>query len=138
VTGSRFLAFNAGLNTLTAVLLTLGYLAVRRKKIPLHRVLMGSASFTALCFLIGYIVHHLQAGITRFTGVGAARFLYLLLLSTHTVAAVVLLPLVVVTLTLALRGRFEQHRRLARWTWPIWMYVSVTGVIIYLVLYHFS
>lgn len=137
MTGLRFLAFNAGVNGLTALLLLAGFWAVRRGKIPLHRAFMASAAGSAAVFLVGYLVHHAQAGMTRFPGVGLSRTLYLILLTTHTVAATVLLPLAITTLTLALRGRFDRHRRWARWTWPLWMYVSLTGVMIYLVLYHF-
>jgi uncharacterized membrane protein YozB (DUF420 family) len=132
----RLPALNALLNSASAVFLLIGFLCIRAKKIAAHRAAMGAAFFTSTLFLVSYLYYHAHHGVTRFAGTGVARFLYLSLLLTHTVLAMLAAPLVLITLGLALRGRFETHRRVARWTWPIWMYVSITGVVIYLVLYH--
>ncbi|MBL0059627.1 MAG: DUF420 domain-containing protein [Elusimicrobia bacterium] len=132
----RLPALNALLNTASAVFLLIGLLCIRAKKIAAHRAAMGAAVLTSALFLVSYLYYHAHHGVTRFTGTGVVRFLYLSLLLTHTVLAMVAAPLVLATLALALRGRFETHRRVARWTWPVWMYVSVTGVMIYFFLYH--
>lgn len=129
---------NAALNGLAAVLLLSGWLAIRRGRRRLHAALMRSAFVVSAAFLACYLYYHLVvvSGPTRFHGTGAARGAYLALLASHTILAVANLPLVLQTLWLAHKERWEQHRRLARWTLPIWMYVSVTGVLVYLVLYH--
>ncbi len=127
---------NAVLNALSATWLVAGYSFIRRGRVGAHRACMLAAVATSLAFLVSYLVYHAQTGSTRFQSQGAVRALYFVILGTHTVLAAAIVPLVIVTLTRALRGRFPQHRRIARWTWPIWMYVSVTGVIIYLMLYH--
>lgn len=126
---------NAALNGLSAVLLACGFAAIRRKKIAVHRAFMLSALASSSLFLASYLVYHAHAGIHRYPGTGARRAVYLAILGTHTVLAMVVLPLVLVTLSLALRGRFSQHRRIARWTLPVWLYVSVTGVVVYWMLY---
>jgi putative membrane protein len=128
-------ACNATLNGTSAILLTAGYLAVRRRRIHVHRACMVAAFVTSVLFLISYVTYHLQAGTTHFRGVGWTRPAYFTLLFTHTVLAAVVPVLAVTTLMFALRGRFARHARVARWTLPIWFYVSVTGVLIYLVLY---
>lgn len=128
-------AVNACLNSLSAIFLSAGYFFIRRKNQTAHRNCMVSAVVTSTLFLICYLIYHFYAGRTVFNDPAWFRPIYLTILLTHTVLAVVILPLVLVTLTRALRQRFDAHKRIARWTWPIWMYVSVTGVIIYLLLY---
>ena len=130
---------NAVLNATSGILITVGYSFVRRRKIGAHRACMIGAITCSCLFLISYLVYHVgfSRGVTRFTGTGAMRTLYLAVLLSHTVLAVVIVPLVIVTLRRALRGEFAKHKRVARWTFPLWLYVSVTGVIVYLMLYHF-
>ncbi len=127
---------NAILNAMSAAWLTVGYGFIRRGRVSAHRACMLAAVATSLAFLVSYLTYHAQAGSTRFQSQGAVRALYFTILGTHTVLAAAIVPLVLLTLTLALRGRFPQHRRAARWTWPVWIYVSVTGVVIYFMLYH--
>lgn len=127
---------NAVLNSLSAIFLTIGYICIRRKKISVHRFFMVAAFSTSVLFLISYVTYHLQAKITKFPEVGWVKTLYLSILLTHTVLAAAVPFLAIITLTLALRQRYEKHRKIARWTFPIWLYVSVTGVIIYVMLYH--
>lgn len=133
---SNLPALNAILNATSFVFLVAGYRAIRRFEIERHRRWMLAAAATSLLFLISYLVYHAQVGSVRFTGQGPVRWVYFTILGTHTVLAVVNLPLVVRTLYLGLRRRDDRHRRLAKWTFPIWAYVSVTGVIVYLMLYH--
>ena len=127
---------NAFLNATSFVLLLAGYRAIRRYEIERHRRWMLAAASTSLLFLVSYLIYHAQVGSVRFTGQGPVRLLYFTILLTHTALAVVNLPLVLRTLYLGLRRRDDRHRRLARWTFPIWAYVSVTGVIVYVMLYH--
>lgn len=129
-------ALNAVLNGLCAVWLTAGYLAIRRGRRDAHRAFMIAAVITSALFLTSYLIYHAQTGSTGFQTRGWIRAVYFTVLFTHTVLAAVIVPLVLVTLSHALRGRFARHRRLARWTWPLWIYVSATGVVIYLMLYH--
>lgn len=131
-----FPTINAGLNGTATILLAVGYSAIRRRRITLHRGLMLSALATSTLFLVSYLYYHAHAGATRFTGEGWIRPLYFAILGTHTILAVVILPLVTVTLYRALRRRFPEHRRVARITLPVWVYVSVTGVVVYWLLYH--
>ena len=128
-------AVNAGLNATSAALLMCGYVAIRLKRITVHRALMTTAFGCSTLFLICYVVYHVQVGSVPFGGQGWIRPLYFLMLITHVILAVTLLPLVLVTLTRAVRGRYEAHRRIARWTFPIWLFVSVSGVAVYLFLY---
>jgi putative membrane protein len=128
-------AINAGLNASSAALLVTGHSFIRRGKVAAHRACMVTAVFTSSLFLISYLYYHAHAGIIRFRGVGAIRPFYFVLLTSHTVLAASLLILVPVTLGFALAGRFERHRPVARWTYPIWLYVSVTGVLIYFMVY---
>ena len=128
-------AVNAALNALATLLLTVGYVAVRRKRIWLHKRCMLAAFAVSCVFLTSYLLYHYLHGSTKFTHPGPIRYVYFFILITHVTLAVVNLPLVLVTLSRALRGRIEEHKRIARWTWPIWMYVSVTGVVVYLMLY---
>jgi uncharacterized membrane protein YozB (DUF420 family) len=135
-------ALNATLNALSAALLLAGFLFIKRGNQRAHRNCMLTACCTSLLFLTCYVIYH--EGMRRAHGSAHTHFLdpewfrpfYLIILFTHLVAAVAIVPLVLITLTRALRGRFEVHRKIARWTWPIWMYVSVTGVLIYFLLYH--
>lgn len=129
-------AVNATLNSLSAGLLIAGYWFIRRRAINRHRWCMLGALGVSLLFLISYLIYHAHAGRTRFTGTGVIRNIYFVILGSHTILAVVIVPLALVTVFLAFRGRLVGHRRLARWTLPIWLYVSVTGVVIYFMLYH--
>ena len=129
-------ALNASLNALSALLLATGYFFIRRKRIAIHRFFMGAAFLTSSLFLASYLGYHYFVGATRFQGQGWIRPVYFSILLTHTLLAVLTLPLAIVTLSRALRQQFDRHRRIARWTLPIWFYVSVTGVVIYAMLYH--
>jgi putative membrane protein len=134
-------AVNASLNGLSACLLTAGFIFIRQKKITAHRNCMISAFCVSVIFLICYLTYHgylafaLHKGPTRFLNPLWFRPIYLAILLTHTVLAVVIVPLILITIFRALRERFDKHKKIARWTWPLWMYVSVTGVIVYLLLY---
>ena len=134
-------AVNAFLNSLSAVFLVFGYRHIRRKRITAHRNCMIAAFVTSALFLASYLTYHfglayyLQRGPTVFRDPAWFRPIYLGILLSHTLLAMVVLPLALITLTLGLRARFERHRKIARWTWPVWIYVSVTGVLIYLLLY---
>ena len=129
-------ALNASLNGLCAILLSFALYFIRRKNIVAHRRCMIAAVITSAIFLASYLTYHFGVhGITRFKDPPWFRPIYLTLLLTHTVCAAIILPMVIVTLTRALKGRFELHKKIARWTWPIWMYVSVTGVLVYWLLY---
>lgn len=124
-------AVNAGLNSLTAVFLILGYYFIRLKDVARHRAMMGIAFLLGSLFLVSYVAYHSQGIVTKFGGVGAIRGVYYFLLLTHIVLAAVTVALVLFTLYYALTQQFAKHRRIARWTFPIWLYVSVTGVIVY-------
>jgi uncharacterized membrane protein YozB (DUF420 family) len=128
-------AVNATLNGLSAILLGFGYYFIRRRNQPAHKKCMLAAFVTSTLFLICYLTYHAKAGRTVFKDPAWFRPWYLALLFTHTVLAAAIVPLVLITLSRALKLRFERHKLIARWTWPIWMYVSVTGVVIYLLLY---
>jgi uncharacterized membrane protein YozB (DUF420 family) len=129
-------AVNATLNAASAVLLLFAYAAIRRHDVERHRTLMLATAGTSTLFLVSYLVYHSQVGSVKFTGMGPVRTLYFSILLTHTVLAAVIVPMVLRTLYLGLKRRDEPHRRLARWTFPLWLYVSVTGVVIYAMLYH--
>ena len=127
---------NASLNGLSAIFLALGFVFIRRQNKAAHRNCMVAAFTTSILFLIFYLTYHFNTEVvTRFREPQWFRPIYLGILLTHTVMAVVVVPLVLLTLHRAVKGRFESHRAIARWTWPVWMYVSVTGVVIYLLLY---
>ena len=126
---------NACLNALSAALLVVGWLLIRRRRVAAHRRVMIAAFSTSTLFLISYLVYHAQVGATRFPGSGAVRTAYLVLLASHTVLAAAVPFLAVTSLVLGLRRRDATHRRVSRWTLPIWLYVSVTGVIVYWLLY---
>jgi putative membrane protein len=130
-----FPALDAALNATSAVLLALGFVFIRRKNILAHKTCMLSAFGTSSLFLVCYLWYHAHHGVTHFTAQGFVRGFYFTLLGSHTVLAAVIVPLVLVTLYRALRNRFQQHRKIARWTLPLWLYVSVTGVIVYWMLY---
>lgn len=127
---------NACLNASSFVLLSSGYFFIRHKRIAAHRNCQLAALTASVLFLISYLVYHQHHGVTRFAGQGIARPIYFTILGTHTVLAVIIVPLVIITLRRALRGDFLRHKAIARWTLPMWLYVSITGVIVYLMLYH--
>jgi len=129
-------ALNAVLNATSASFLVLGYSFIRQKRILPHKICMVAAVTTSTAFLVSYLYYHAQVGSVRFQGEGWVRPVYFAILLSHTVLAATIVPLVIVTLTRALRGQYDRHRRIARWTLPLWLYVSVTGVVIYLMLYH--
>ena len=126
---------NSILNGLAAILLTGGFYSIRRRRIGAHRACMLSASVVSIAFLVSYVIYHYNVGNVRFQGHGLIRPVYFAILISHVVLAAAIVPLVLITLTRALRGNFARHRRLARWTWPLWMYVSITGVLVYLMCY---
>ena len=128
-------ALNAGLNSVAVFLLVAGHLYARRGRIDRHRLCMGAALVVSALFLASYVVYHVQVGSVRFTVAGWPRAAYYAILLTHVPLAAAILPLALVTAARGLRARIEAHVRLARWTWPLWLYVSVTGVLIYLMLY---
>ena len=128
-------SLNALLNATSAVLLIVGYLFIRRRKVTGHKICMLSAFMTSCLFLISYLTLRYYAGMTRFTGQGWIRPVYFTILTSHTILAATIVPLALLTLSRALRGRFDRHVRIARWTLPIWLYVSVTGVLVYWILY---
>ena len=134
-------AVNATLNSLSAVFLALGFIFIKRGNQIAHRNCMISAFFASVVFLACYLTYHgylavvLRQGPTRFLDPAWFRPVYLAILLTHTLLALVIVPMILITLWRAKTGRFEHHKKIARWTWPLWMYVSVTGVIVYLLLY---
>jgi len=135
MTTSDLPALNAVLNSISAILLFTGYRFIRRRNRNAHRNCMIAAFATSTLFLISYLTYHYLHGSTKFQGQGVVRAIYFTILLTHTLLAAVIVPMVFVTLSRALKARFDKHRRIARWTLPIWLYVSVTGVIVYLMLY---
>jgi uncharacterized membrane protein YozB (DUF420 family) len=128
-------ALNATLNATCAVLLTIGWLLIRRGRWRQHRAVMITAFCTSVLFLISYLTYHARIGSKHFPGQGPIRTVYFTILITHTILAVTIVPLVLVTLSRGLSSRFDRHRAIARWTLPLWMYVSVTGVVVYFMLY---
>ena len=128
-------AVNASLNALSGVLLLTGYIMIRTRRIQQHRRCMIAAFATSSVFLVCYVVYHAQVGSVPFTRRGLVRPLYYTILVTHVTLAAAVLPLALVTLSRGLKGRYPQHVRIARWTFPIWLYVSVTGVLVYVLLY---
>jgi len=128
-------AVNATLNGISAVLLVIGFLLIRRQRIRQHRRVMLGAFTVSCLFLIGYVVYHYNVGSKPFPGQGPIRTVYFFILITHIVLAALVPPMAIITLVRALRERFDAHARLARWTLPIWLYVSVTGVAVYWMLY---
>jgi uncharacterized membrane protein YozB (DUF420 family) len=131
-----FPAWNATLNGLAAVLLVIGYVLVRQRRLAAHRAVMLSAFAVSVLFLVSYLVYHYQiGGGKRFPGTGPIRAVYFTILISHTILAAAVPVLAIITLSRALRQRFARHRAIARWTLPIWLYVSVTGVVVYWMLY---
>jgi uncharacterized membrane protein YozB (DUF420 family) len=129
-------ALNAALNAVAATLLVTGHAFIRRGMIARHRACMLAAFAVSSAFLVSYVIYHAQAGSVRFTHSGWPRTVYFAVLATHVPLAALIVPLALLTLWRALRGRFDLHVKLARWTFPIWLYVSVTGVMVYIMLYH--
>ncbi len=129
---------NAILNATAAVLLSCGYLMIRARRMRLHRACMLAAFLASSLFLVSYTVYHAQSGSHPFPGHGIARSAYLSILASHVVLAAVILPLAIVTLWRGLSARYVKHMKIARWTLPIWLYVSVTGVVIYVMLYRIA
>ncbi|HEY0173416.1 MAG TPA: DUF420 domain-containing protein [Pyrinomonadaceae bacterium] len=127
---------NAALNATSFLLLVAAFYQIRRGNVRAHRRLMLSALAVSALFLVSYVTYHAQHGSVRFQGQGAARTFYFVILVTHIILAAAIVPLVLVTVRRALRGDFAPHRRIARWTYPLWLYVSVTGVVVYVMLYH--
>jgi uncharacterized membrane protein YozB (DUF420 family) len=128
-------AINATLNGLSGVFLLIGYTLIRQKRIAAHKRFMLSACCSSLVFLACYLTYHYFAGATRFAGQGWSRPAYFTLLISHTILAVTIVPLAIITVINGLKMRVAKHRRIARWTFPLWMYVSVTGVLVYFFLY---
>ena len=128
-------ALNAALNGVCTILLLTGYVLIRKRKIKQHKLCMIAAFCCSSVFLAFYLYFHAHAGVIRFGGQGWIRPVYFTLLLSHTTLAVVIVPLVLITLTRAFKERFDSHRRIARWTLPLWLYVSVTGVVVYWLLY---
>jgi len=131
-------AINASLNATCGVLLLTGFLLIKQRRIQAHRRVMLAACVTAVVFLACYVLnHYLRHGVvSRFPGTGIIRPIYFTILISHTILAITIVPLAIVTVMRGLKGRIAQHRRIARWTFPLWMYVSVTGVVVYFFLYH--
>ena len=127
---------NAVLNTISAVLLSVGFVFIRRRNVPAHRACMLGAFTVSVLFLACYLVYHYYAGSRPFTGQGWIRPVYFTLLISHILLAAIIVPLALTTIYRGLSAQFDRHKRIARWTLPIWLYVSVTGVIVYLLLYH--
>jgi uncharacterized membrane protein YozB (DUF420 family) len=126
---------NAALNSLSAAFLIVGFLLIKSKNIKAHRACMLAAFASSTLFLISYLAYHYQVGSVPFKGQGPVRTVYFAILLTHTILAMVVVPMALITLLRALREKFDAHRRIARWTFPIWLYVSVTGVVVYWMLY---
>ena len=135
MTVSDLPALNATLNATCAVLLVIGWVLIKRGRIRQHRAVMLAAVSTSALFLVSYLIYHAQVGSVRFTRTGFIRTVYFTVLLTHTILAAAIVPMVLVTLSRGLSGRYDPHRRIARWTMPIWLYVSITGVIVYVMLY---
>jgi uncharacterized membrane protein YozB (DUF420 family) len=131
-----FPAINATLNGSSAVLLLIGRWFIGRRRISIHRAFMIAALVSSSAFLVSYLYYHAHVGSVHFQGQGWSRPVYFSILISHTILAAVVVPMVIITVSRALRERFDRHRAIARWTFPVWMYVSVTGVIIYVMLYH--
>jgi putative membrane protein len=127
---------NAALNAASFLLLVAAFYQIRRGNVRAHRRLMLSALAVSGLFLVSYVTYHAQYGSVRFQGQGIIRPVYFFILITHVLLAAGIVPLVFITVRRALRGDFARHRRIARWTYPLWLYVSITGVVVYLMLYH--
>jgi putative membrane protein len=132
---SQLPTLNAILNSTSAIFLVIGFLLIRQKNITAHRICMGIAFTTSVLFLVSYLIYHANAGAVHYQGTGWIRTVYFAILITHTILAATVPILATITLVRALRAKYDKHKKIARWTLPIWLYVSVTGVIIYLMLY---
>jgi len=130
-----FPVINATLNGTSAVLLVTAHRQIKLGRMAAHRALMLTAVLTSSLFLASYLYYHWHVGSVHFPRRGWWRWIYLSILTSHTILAITIVPLVIITLSRALRGRFDRHRAIARWTYPLWLYVSVTGVVIYFMLY---
>jgi putative membrane protein len=130
-------ALNATLNGLSFIILIFGFYFIKNQKISAHKTCMLTALSVSVLFLVSYLIYHFNVGSVRYANQGWIRLVYFTILLTHTMLAITLVPMVAITLIRALKERFDKHRKIARWTLPIWMYVSVTGVVIYLMLYQF-
>ena len=128
-------ALNATLNGTSAILLACGYAAIKNRKMKVHKAFMIAAFGVSTVFLISYVIYHIRVGHVVFQGQGWIRPLYFALLISHTILAIVIVPMILVTLRRAWLEKFDKHRKIARWTLPLWFYVSVTGVIVYILLY---
>jgi uncharacterized membrane protein YozB (DUF420 family) len=128
-------AVNATLNGISGVFLVIGYVLIKRRQIGAHRNAMLAAFTSSTLFLVSYVIYHAEAGSRPFTGQGAIRYVYFAILISHVILAAVILPMAIVTLSRGLRGRYDAHKRIAKKTFPAWVYVSATGVIVYLMLY---
>ena len=126
---------NATLNAISTLLLATGYIFIRRGQTQEHRLCMLAAFATSALFLASYLIYHFNVGSVAFTGQGTIRTVYFTILISHIILAIAILPMAIVTLLRALRGQLESHRRIAKWTLPLWLYVSVTGVVVYWMLY---
>ena len=126
---------NATLNALAGILLVSAYIMIRKGNIARHRALMLAAFSTSVLFLVSYVIYHVNIGSRAFTGTGVIRVVYFVILITHVVLAIAIVPMAVVTLRRGLRRDDLRHKAIARWTFPIWLYVSVTGVVVYVMLY---
>jgi uncharacterized membrane protein YozB (DUF420 family) len=135
VTVSDLPALNASLNGLSAVLIVTGYVLIRRGQRILHKRFMLAALTSSTAFLVSYVIYHANAGSKHFAGTGIIRGVYFAILITHVVLAAVILPMVLITTARGLRAQYDRHVAIARWTLPLWLYVSVTGVVVYLMLY---
>jgi uncharacterized membrane protein YozB (DUF420 family) len=135
LTASDLPAVNATLNALAGILLLAGYLFIRTGRVKLHRRCMIAAFVASALFLVSYLTYHAQVGSVRFTRVGVVRPVYFSVLITHVLLAAAVLPLAILTLSRGLKARYREHRKIARWTLPIWLYVSLTGVLVYVLLY---
>lgn len=133
---SKLPALNAALNATSGILLVLGFIFIRQRAIKAHTISMVAACGTSTLFLISYLTYHYHHGSTHFQGHGFIRFVYFAILISHTILAAVIAPMAIITLFRGLAGHFQKHVKIARITYPLWLYVSVTGVIIYLMLYH--
>ena len=127
---------NATLNATSAILLATGWVLIKQRQIARHRLCMLAAFATSTLFLISYLIYHFNVGSVPYQGQGLWRVLYFTILLTHVVLAIVIVPMALITLSRGLSKRFDTHRRIARWTIPLWLYVSVTGVVVYVMLYH--
>lgn len=127
-------AFHAFLNGSTAVLLSIGFFFIKQRKFQAHKTVMVSAFILSSIFLISYVIYHSQAPVSRFGGEGAIRYVYFFVLITHVVLAAIIMPFALFTIARSWRGEFDKHKKIARWTLPLWLYVAVTGVVVYLMM----